>query len=306
MRAFCRTQTRPSGLGKIARIAVYEQMAVATWVFEQNFVVFFTASRVQGWVQSVTVFTDHKTSFGKGNMNISFGRKFLAKTIDHSLLHPALTDQGIIEGCQLAKQFEVATVCVKPYSIPVVKESLVRSGVGICAVIAFPHGNSTIKNKVGEAEEAVQSGATEIDMVVNAGKVLGGDWDYVSTEIKAINDAVVRNGAVLKVIFENDYLEDDHIINLCEICGTHRVAFVKTSTGYGFVRQSNGMYSYKGATDHHLLLMRKHCPDFIQIKAAGGIRTLDDMLRVLNLGVTRIGASATGSILGEAIRRGIK
>ena len=239
-------------------------------------------------------------------MTLSLSIQFLAKTIDHSLLHPTLTDHDIIEGCQLAKHFDVATVCVKPYSIPMVKESLVGSRVGICAVIAFPQGNSTIKNKVSEAEEAVQLGATEIDMVVNVGKVVGGDWDYVSTEIRAINNTVVRNRAILKVIFENDFLEDDQIIKLCEICGTHRVGFVKTSTGYGFVKQANGMHAYKGATDHHLALMRKHCPDFVKIKAAGGIRTLDDMLRVLNLGVARIGASATESILGEAIRRGIK
>ena len=239
-------------------------------------------------------------------MNAGISLRSLAKTIDHSLLHPTLTDQGILEGCELAKQYGVATVCVKPYSIPLARTLLARSGVGVCAVIAFPHGNSTTTNKIKEAEEAVQLGATEIDMVVNVGKVLGGDWGYVSAEIKAINDSVLRKHAILKVIFENDYLEDVHIIKLCEIMGIHRVAFVKTSTGYGFVRQADGRYSYKGATDHHLKLMREHCPEAVQIKAAGGIRTLDDMLRVLNLGVARIGASATKSILEEAKQRGIQ
>lgn len=230
----------------------------------------------------------------------------LAKTIDHSLLHPTLTDQGIREGCELAKQYDVATVCVKPYSIPQAKSYLAGSQVGVCGVIAFPHGNSTTSNKVNEAKEAVQLGATEIDMVVNVGKVLGGDWDYVSTEIKAINDCVVGNRALLKVIFENDFLEDAQIIKLCEICSSHRPAFVKTSTGYGFVRRDDGTYSYNGATDHHLKLMRTHCHESVQIKAAGGIRTVDDLLRVLKLGATRIGASATQSILEEAKRRGIE
>jgi deoxyribose-phosphate aldolase len=189
-------------------------------------------------------------------------------------------------------------------SLILAKEILQGSNVLVCAVIAFPHGNSTIDMKVKEAEAAVRAGAPEIDMVVNIGKVLGGDWDYVSQEIKAINDCVVGLGGLLKVIFENDYLEDAHIIRLCEICSGHGVAFVKTSSGYGFVRQDNGMYSYKGATDRHLKLMRQHCPPTVQIKAAGGIRSLDDLLRVREFGVTRIGATATESILAEARRRG--
>jgi deoxyribose-phosphate aldolase len=230
----------------------------------------------------------------------------LAKIIDHSLLHPTLTDQEIREGCHLAKHYGVATVCLKPYSIPQAKSLLTGSGVGICAVIAFPHGNSTTSNKVKEAEEAVQLGATEIDMVVNVGKVLSDDWDYVSIEIKVINDAVIGRNALLKVIFENDFLGDAQIIRLCEICSSHRVAFVKTSTGYGFIRQADGTFSHKGATDHHLELMRKHCDESVQIKAAGGIRTLDDMLRVLKLGASRVGASATQGILEEAKRNGIQ
>jgi len=106
------------------------------------------------------------------------------------------------------------------------------------------------------------------------------------------------------VIFENDYLADEHIIKLCEICAKHSVAFVKTSSGYGFVKQPNGMYSYQGATDHQLRLMRQHSPSSVQLKAAGGVRSLDDLLRVRGIGVTRIGATATESILEEARRRG--
>ena len=224
--------------------------------------------------------------------------------IDHSLLHPTLTDEDLASGCELAKRYAVATVCVKPYAIEMARRLLDGADTGVCAVVAFPHGNSTPAIKVEEASRAVEAGAVEIDMVVNIGKVLGGDWDYVHKEIGQVAGAVTQGGALLKVIFENDYLEDDHIVRLAEICGTLPVAFIKTSTGYGFVRQANGMYDYRGATDHHLRLMRQHAPAGVQIKAAGGVRTLDDLLRVRALGVTRVGATATESILEEAKRRG--
>jgi deoxyribose-phosphate aldolase len=237
-------------------------------------------------------------------MEKSLSLKTLAKMIDHSLLHPTMTDQAIASGCELARQYEVATACIKPYSIKLARPILDGSGVGVCAVIAFPHGNSTTAIKLLEAQAAVEAGAVEIDMVVNIGKVLGGDWNYVSTEIKAINTQVVQAGAILKVIFENDYLEDPHIIRLCEICSQYAVAFVKTSTGYGFVKQPNGFYAYAGATDHALRLMRANAAPTVQIKAAGGVRTLDDLLRVRALGVTRIGATATREILEDAKSRG--
>lgn len=227
----------------------------------------------------------------------------LAKMIDHSLLHPTMTDAAVREGCELAAKHKVATACVKPYSVPLAVSVLKGSGVDVCAVASFPHGNSTTALKIRESLEAVEAGSTEIDVVANPGKVLGGEWGYVEEEIGAVNEAVVGAGAILKVIFENDYLEDAHIVQLCEICSRCRVAFVKTSTGYGFVKQPNGFYSYAGATDHHLALMRKTCPPSVQIKAAGGVRTLDDALRVRALGVTRIGASATEAILAEARAR---
>jgi deoxyribose-phosphate aldolase len=224
--------------------------------------------------------------------------------IDHSLLHPTFIDDEIRAGCELSKKYDVATACVKPYAIELAREVLDGTNVDVCAVIAFPHGNSTTRIKILEAEDAAKRGATEIDMVVNIGKVLGGDWEYVSEEIKSINAAVVQHSALLKVIFENDFLEDEHIIRLCDICSEHSVAFVKTSTGYGFVKQPNGMYAYEGATDHHLQLMRKQCPDTVQVKAAGGVRSLEDLLRVKALGVTRIGATATQTILEDAKQQG--
>ena len=237
-------------------------------------------------------------------MDTTLSLNGLAKMIDHSLLHPTLTDDAILAGCKLARKFGVASACVKPYSVEVARDVLSGSGVVVCAVIAFPHGNSVTSIKVKETEEALRGGAAEIDMVVNIGKVMSADWDYVSLEIRMINESAVAQKALVKVIFENDYLEDSHILRLCEICSSHSVAFVKTSTGYGFVKQPNGMYAYAGATDHHLRLMRAHCPPEVGIKAAGGVRTLDDLLRVRGLGVSRIGATATENILEEARRRG--
>ena len=234
----------------------------------------------------------------------SINLSVLAKMIDHSLLHPTMTDETIVEGCELAKAYAVATVCVKPYSIPLARCVLDGFDVGVCAVVAFPHGNSTTSIKVRETEAALADGAAEIDMVVNLGKVLGDDWDYVATEIAALNDVVVAQRGGLKVIFENDYLDDARIIKLCEICSDVGVAFVKTSSGYGFVKQPNGFYAYAGATDHHLRLMREHCPLSVGVKAAGGVRTLDDLLRVRALGATRVGATTTAQILDEAARRG--
>lgn len=227
----------------------------------------------------------------------------LAKMIDHSLLHPTMTDDEIAAGCRLARDYEVATACVKPYSVELARGILSDSGVGVCSVIGFPHGNSTTAIKVAEAEAAVRAGGNEVDLVINVGKALSGDWNYVRDQIQAINQAVIANGAILKVIFENDYLQDQHIIRLCEICSDIGVAFVKTSTGYGFVKQPDGTYNYKGATDHHLRLMRQHCAPEVQVKAAGGVRTLDDLLRVRSFGVTRVGATATQAMLEEAKRR---
>jgi deoxyribose-phosphate aldolase len=224
--------------------------------------------------------------------------------IDHSLLHPTMTDAEILAGCTLARQYDVATVCVKPYAVEMSRNALKGSHVGICSVIGFPHGNNLTALKVAETLQAIQDGASEIDMVINIGKALGDDWTYVAADIAAVNEACLGNNAILKVIFETDYLKDEHIIRLCETCSEIKVAFVKTSSGYGFVKQTSGDYNYKGATDHVLSLMRHHSAPEVQIKAAGGVRTLDDLLRVRSLGVTRIGATATESMLEEAKKRG--
>lgn len=228
----------------------------------------------------------------------------LAKMIDHSLLHPTMTDEELKEGCALAIHYNVASVCLKPYAVPLAKEWLQGSDVMVCTVIGFPHGNSAIDVKVYETNKACEDGAVEIDMVVNIGKVLQNDWEYVYHEIKSIHDLTLKHHAALKVIFENDFLEDDtHKIKLCEICTEIGVEFVKTSTGYGFVKGSDGKYSYQGATEHDLKLMRKHSGAKVQVKAAGGVRSLDDLLKVKEWGITRIGATATAAILVEAKKR---
>lgn len=222
----------------------------------------------------------------------------IAKMIDHSLLHPTMTDTDLKRECEIAKEYDVASVCIKPYAVKMAVELLKDSNVLVGTVIGFPHGNSATTIKVLETEQACKDGAVEIDMVVNIGKVLSEDWEYIENEIQAIQTVVASYNATLKVIFENDFLpEDKFIIRLCEICSKVGVGFVKTSTGYGFSKGADGKYSYEGATEHDVKLMRKHSDSSVEVKAAGGIRTWEDSIRFRSYGVTRIGASATEKIL---------
>jgi len=231
----------------------------------------------------------------------------IAKMIDHSLLHPTLTDQDLIAGCQLARKYDVASVCIKPYAVPLAKEQLQGSDVFVSVVIGFPSGSHKIEIKVQEAEMALDDGAVELDMVLNIGKALSRDWEYLRREIKAVNDVAVRRNALLKVIFETDYIAQDELrIQLCHLCSELAVAFVKTSTGYNYVRQADGQMTYAGASDHVIQLMRRECSPSVQVKAAGRVKTLDDVLRVRSLGATRVGATTTAEILEEAKRRGFK
>jgi deoxyribose-phosphate aldolase len=235
----------------------------------------------------------------------------LAKMLDHSLLHPTLTDPELEEGCKLAAQYGVASVCIKPYAVRRAAELLRGSGVLVGCVIGFPHGNSATESKRYETELACRDGAVEIDMVVNIGKALGGDWAYVQADIKAVCDEAHKRNARVKVILENDYLAkggaglsgDDFKRKLCQICERAGADWVKTSTGYGFVKQADGSYNYKGATEHDLALMRAACSPRVQVKAAGGVRDLDGLIKVRDLGASRCGASATPAILDEYHRR---
>jgi deoxyribose-phosphate aldolase len=228
----------------------------------------------------------------------------LAKMIDHSILQPGHTDADLEKQCAIARKYNVASVCVKPYAVRKAVHLLHGSNVKVGCVIGFPHGNSLTEVKVFETEKACIDGAVEIDMVINIGKALGGDWDYVEEEIKAVTTACHSNDAIIKVIFETDYVtREEDKIRLCEICTRCGADFVKTSTGYGFVKQANGDFNYRGATIADVELMRKHSGPLVQVKCAGGVRTLDDLLKMKAAGATRSGATATESIIGEAIKR---
>ena len=228
----------------------------------------------------------------------------LAKMIDHSILQPTHTDDDLKKQCEIAAKYDVASVCVKPYAVKSAVGHLKGSGVEVGCVIGFPHGNSSTDVKVYEAEQACRDGATEIDMVINIGKALGGDWEYVENEIKAVTDACHIKGAIVKVIFETDYVtKREDKISLCEICTRVGADFVKTSTGYGFVKQQNGDFNYKGATVEDIELMRKYSGPKVQVKCAGGVRTLDDLLKMKAAGATRSGATATEVILTDALNR---
>jgi deoxyribose-phosphate aldolase len=235
----------------------------------------------------------------------------LSKMIDHALLSPAMTDQEFESGCQLAIRYQVASVCVKPYAVARASQILAQSDVFVSCVVGFPHGNSTIASKVHETKQACENGAVEIDMVINVGKALSGDWGYVEEEIRAISDETHRHGAKIKVILETDYLgqggaglgADDLKRKLCEICERAGADWVKTSTGYGYVKQTDGNYRSVGATEHDLRLMKASVSHRVQIKASGGIRDLDGLIRVRDLGASRCGTSATVSLLDEYRQR---
>jgi deoxyribose-phosphate aldolase len=213
----------------------------------------------------------------------------IARRIDHSLLSPTLTDAELEAGCRLAAEYRVASVCIKPYAVKRATQILKGTEVAVGTTIGFPHGGHATAVKVFEAQQAMDAGATELDMVVNIGKALGGDWDAVRSEIAAITEAAHQGEAIVKVIFENCYLNDVQKRKLCEICGEVRADYVKTSTGYGT----------GGATHADLTLMRQASPPWVKLKAAGGVRTLTEAIAVAELGCDRIGASKTAEILDE-------
>ena len=217
----------------------------------------------------------------------------IAKMIDHSLLRPELTDEVMEEGIRIALEYDVASVCILPHKLKDCAARLAGSTVQPSTTIGFPHGGHTTAVKVAEAQRALADGGTELDMVVNISRVLSEDWGYVRDDVKAVADVTHDGGGKVKVIFENCYLEDLHKIRLCEICGEIGVDWVKTSTGFGT----------GGATNEDLVLMRKHSPDSVQVKAAGGVRDLDRALEVRALGITRFGCTATIKVLDECRRR---
>lgn len=230
--------------------------------------------------------------------------KELAKMIDHSILHPTMTDEDLRRECEVAKKYDVASVCVKPYAVKQAVELLKGSDVLVGCVIGFPAGNSAVAVKVFETETACNDGAVEIDMVINIGKALQGDWAYIEEEIGSVTKTCHENNAIVKVIFETDYVDKkEDIIKLCEICTKVGADYVKTSTGFGFVKGNDGKYAYTGATIPNLELMKKSVGPGVKVKAAGGVRSLDGLLEVQAAGCSRCGATATIAILEEAKER---
>jgi deoxyribose-phosphate aldolase len=217
----------------------------------------------------------------------------IAKTIDHSLLNPSLTTGDLEQGIRLALDYDVASVCILPYYLRRCAGLLAGSSVNASTTLGFPHGGHTTAVKVAEARQALDDGGQELDMVVNISAVLSGDWDYVRRDVAAVIETVHAAGQKVKVIFENAYLNDGQKIRLCEICSDLNADWVKTSTGY-----ASG-----GATIEDLTLMRKHAAPHVQVKAAGGVRDLDALLRVREAGATRCGATRTATMLDECRAR---
>ena len=226
-------------------------------------------------------------------MNPPYTLDAIAKMIDHSLLNPSLTVKELEAGCQVALRYNTASVCIMPYYAARCADLLRGSTVQPSTTIGFPHGGHHTAIKLAEVRQALQDGATELDVVINISKAKSGDWEYVSREIKELTGATHAGGARIKVIFENAYQDDAAKIRLCEICGDIGVDWVKTSTGYAAT----------GATMEDLRLMRKHSPPHVQVKAAGGIRDLEALLAVREIGVTRVGATRTITMLEECRKR---
>ncbi len=228
----------------------------------------------------------------------------LAKMIDHSILHPTMTDADLKRECEVAVKYDVASVCVKPYAVPQAVELLKGTDVLVGCVIGFPSGNSAIEVKVYETEKACMDGAVEIDMVINIAKALQGDWEYIEREIDSVTGMCHEHGAIVKVIFETDYVNSpEDIVKLCQICTKAGADYVKTSSGFGFVKGEDGKYSYEGATIPNLILMKENVGPEVKVKAAGGVRTLDQLIAVQEAGCTRCGATATITMLEEAKSR---
>jgi deoxyribose-phosphate aldolase len=213
----------------------------------------------------------------------------IAKTIDHSLLRPELDDAFVEDGCQLAAKYHVASVCVRPADVRRAKAILDGTDVAVGTTIGFPHGNQLTAVKVFEAQRALADGATELDMVLQIGALKSGRDADVEADIRAVVEVGHAAGAIVKVIFENAYLTDEEKVRACHLTEAAGGDFVKTSTGF-----ASG-----GATHEDIRLMRANTSAHVGIKAAGGVRTLDALLAVMDLGVTRIGATATETIIEE-------
>lgn len=225
----------------------------------------------------------------------------LAKAIDHALLQPSQTDRDFEQGCDVATHWRVAAVCVKSADVAKARFRLEGSDVLTCAVVGFPHANSSTEVVCLEAERALGEGATEIDAVVSLSRVLSEDWVAVERQIEAYNRTVIDRGGILKLIFETGLIRSrEHKVRLCQLCREHAVAYVKTSTGFALGTRPDGSLATLGATLEDVSLLREHAAPVCKVKASGGIRTYSDALSFLNAGAARLGTASTDRILREA------
>ncbi len=217
----------------------------------------------------------------------------VSKTIDHSILKPDFTYADVTAGAELALKYNTASYCIRPMDVAAAAKALAGSTVNVCTVIGFPHGSTTTATKVFETQDAISNGATEIDMVMNVSAMLSGDFDCVERDIRAVVEAAHPKGASVKVIFETAFLNDEQIVKACELTEIAGADYVKTSTGF----------ASEGATTHNVALMKKTVGDRLKVKSSGGVRTLDQLIDYMDLGVTRSGCSATAQVLEEFISK---
>jgi deoxyribose-phosphate aldolase len=217
----------------------------------------------------------------------------VAKTIDHSILKPDFTYADVVAGAELALKYNTASYCIRPMDVAAAAKALAGSSVNVCTVIGFPHGSTTTATKAFETKDAIANGAVEIDMVINVSALLSGDFEFVEQDIRAVVEVAHAAGASVKVIFETAFLTDEQIIKACELTENAGADYVKTSTGF----------ASEGATTHNVALMKKTVGDRLKVKSSGGVRTLDQLIDYMDLGVTRSGCSATAQVLEEFIAK---
>lgn len=216
----------------------------------------------------------------------------VARLIDHTLLRADATAQDIRKLCAEARRYGFFSVCVNSYWVPLAAAELAGSPVKVCSVVGFPLGASSTQSKVQETAEAVRNGAGEIDMVLNAGELKGGNLDAVRADIRAVVEAAHAGGAIVKVILETCLLNDEQKTAACQLAQAAGAEFVKTSTGF----------STAGATVHDVALMRAAAGQRMGVKASGGIRTLEDLEKMVAAGASRIGASSSVKMVEAAAR----
>ena len=217
----------------------------------------------------------------------------VAKTIDHSILKPDFSYADVAAGADLALKYNTASYCIRPMDVAAAAKALAGSSVNVCTVIGFPHGSTTTATKAFETHDAISNGATEIDMVINVSALLSGDFDYVEKDIRAVVEVAHAKGASVKVIFETAFLNDEQIVKACELTERAGADYVKTSTGF----------ASEGATTHNVALMKQTVGNRLKVKSSGGVRTLDQLIDYMDLGVTRSGCSATAQVLEEFIAK---